>query len=129
MFFEFNYTGEGVDIILMPRDYIPGSVKIEGGVYTVTEIPDSLFIMVNPEIPLGDKIKVIYESKESNTNENNTSISNSVIVNLIKTVKEQQKTIERIEKLLSQRVTYQHLTTIDKSLSSRNSLIEQYIEK
>lgn len=123
-----THKSTGVDLIELEDIYIPGTVEVEG--YTVTEIGGTSLIVLDPIPPIDEELKVKYQIEVTTIKpkeETKKFLERKIVEDLIKTVAIQQETIEQLQKLIKERVTYRHLDAVTKSLNSQLSLIKEHL--
>ena len=123
----YTHKSIGADLIELPEEYISGSVEIDG--YTINEVGGTNLIVIDPVPPVDEEILIKYQIEEKVKKNTTTKklVEDKILEDLIKTVAIQQETIEQLQKLMKERVTYRHLDAVTKSLNSQLSLIKEHL--
>lgn len=122
-----QYTSDGNILIEIPESFKSGTVTVNG--YIVDELAGSNVIMLDREPSPGDNLVIKYETDSTKKPAEQRAIEDIILTNILKTIKVQQDTINRLQKALDDRPTYNHLNAVTKTLFSRMQLLEEMYSK
>lgn len=124
---KYTYISNGTLILELPEEFIKGSVSVSG--YQAEEISGSNSVLLDRPPEVGEELSIEYQVEKETKSKAQISLEDKVLDKLLKTLKIQQDTIDRLEKAIKDRPTYSHIDVSFRSIANRIDLLEEYIKK